>query len=190
MMARLAYMTGPPGRPLRAGSSVNDIMGGMFGVIGALPRSPSATHTGKGQEVQVGLFENCVLLSAQHMLQYTRPASHRRRCRTASMPGACSTCSTRRRRTGVPRRRHRHPVGGVRPRLRSRRPRERSAACQQQSARRGAPWMLPALREIVGATPRRTAGGVRARGLPYARSSSRSSCSTIRTCSRAAGSPT
>ena len=35
MMAGLAYMTGPPGRPLRAGSSVNDIMGGMFGVIGA-----------------------------------------------------------------------------------------------------------------------------------------------------------
>ena len=70
MMAGLAYMTGPPGRPLRAGSSVNDIMGGMFGVIGALAALAEREHTGKGQEVQVGLFENCVFLSAQHMLQY------------------------------------------------------------------------------------------------------------------------
>jgi crotonobetainyl-CoA:carnitine CoA-transferase CaiB-like acyl-CoA transferase len=70
MMAGLAYMTGPPGRPLRAGSSVNDIMGGMFGVIGALAALTEREHTGRGQEVQVGLFENCVFLSAQHMLQY------------------------------------------------------------------------------------------------------------------------
>jgi crotonobetainyl-CoA:carnitine CoA-transferase CaiB-like acyl-CoA transferase len=71
MMAGLAYMTGPPGRPLRAGSSVNDIMGGMFGVIGALAALAERERTGRGQDVQVGLFENCVLLSAQHMLQYT-----------------------------------------------------------------------------------------------------------------------
>jgi crotonobetainyl-CoA:carnitine CoA-transferase CaiB-like acyl-CoA transferase len=70
MMAGLAYMTGPPGRPLRAGSSVNDIMGGMFGAIGALAALRERDHTGKGQEIQVGLFENCVFLSGQHMLQY------------------------------------------------------------------------------------------------------------------------
>ena len=70
MMAGLAYMTGPPGRPLRAGSSVNDIMGGMFGAIGALAALRERERTGKGQEIQVGLFENCVFLSAQHMLQY------------------------------------------------------------------------------------------------------------------------
>ena len=70
MMAGLAYMTGPPGRPLRAGSSVNDIMGGMFGAIGALAALAERQHTGKGQDVQVGLFENCVFLSAQHMQQY------------------------------------------------------------------------------------------------------------------------
>jgi crotonobetainyl-CoA:carnitine CoA-transferase CaiB-like acyl-CoA transferase len=70
MMAGLAYMTGPPGRPLRAGASVNDIMGGMFGAIGALAALAERQHTGKGQDVQVGLFENCVFLSAQHMLQY------------------------------------------------------------------------------------------------------------------------
>src|SRR3954467_7234982 len=70
MMAGLAYMTRPPGRPLRAGSSVNDIMGGMFGAIGALAALQEREHTGKGQEVQVGLFENCVFLAAQHMQQY------------------------------------------------------------------------------------------------------------------------
>ncbi len=58
------------GRPLRAGSSVNDIMGGMFGAIGALAALTEREHTGRGQDVQVGLFENCVFLSAQHMLQY------------------------------------------------------------------------------------------------------------------------
>jgi crotonobetainyl-CoA:carnitine CoA-transferase CaiB-like acyl-CoA transferase len=70
MMAGLAYMTGPPGRPLRAGSSVNDIMGGMFGAIGALAALAERDRTGRGQEVQVGLFENCVFLAAQHMQQY------------------------------------------------------------------------------------------------------------------------
>jgi crotonobetainyl-CoA:carnitine CoA-transferase CaiB-like acyl-CoA transferase len=62
-------MTGPEGRPLRAGSSVNDIMGGMFGAIGALAALYQRVQTGRGQDVQVGLFENNVLLVAQHMMQ-------------------------------------------------------------------------------------------------------------------------
>ncbi|MET0962368.1 MAG: CaiB/BaiF CoA-transferase family protein [Noviherbaspirillum sp.] len=70
MMAGLAYMTGPVGRPLRAGSSVNDIMGGMFGAIGVLAALNERHRTGAGKEVQSALFENCVLLSAQHMQQY------------------------------------------------------------------------------------------------------------------------
>ncbi|SPA02615.1 Predicted acyl-CoA transferase/carnitine dehydratase [Cupriavidus taiwanensis] len=70
MMAGLAYMTGPVGRPLRAGSSVNDIMGGMFGAIGVLAALYERNTTGTGKEIQSGLFENCVLLSAQHMQQY------------------------------------------------------------------------------------------------------------------------
>ncbi|CAN7323237.1 CaiB/BaiF CoA-transferase family protein [Caballeronia sp. LjRoot29] len=70
MMAGLAYMTGPVGRPLRAGSSVNDIMGGMFGAIGVLAALFERDHSGVGKEVQSALFENCVLLSAQHMQQY------------------------------------------------------------------------------------------------------------------------
>ncbi len=70
MMGGLAYMTGPEGRPLRAGTSVNDIMGGMFGAIGALAALRQRDITGKGQEVQSALFENNVLLVAQHMMQF------------------------------------------------------------------------------------------------------------------------
>lgn len=70
MMAGLAYMTGPIGRPLRVGSSVNDIMGGMFGAIGVLAALRERDRTGRGQEVQSALFENCVLLCGQHMQQY------------------------------------------------------------------------------------------------------------------------
>jgi crotonobetainyl-CoA:carnitine CoA-transferase CaiB-like acyl-CoA transferase len=69
MMGGLAYMTGPEGRPLRAGSSVNDIMGGMFGAIGVLAALHQRQQTDRGQNVQVGLFENSVLLVAQHMMQ-------------------------------------------------------------------------------------------------------------------------
>jgi len=69
MMAGLSYMTGPPGRPLRAGASVNDIMGGMFGAIGVLAALWERQRTGKGQEIQSGLFENCAFLVASHMQQ-------------------------------------------------------------------------------------------------------------------------
>ena len=70
MMGGLAYMTGPEGRPLRAGSSVNDIMGGMFGAIGVLAALRRRELTGRGGEVHSALFENSVLLVAQHMLQF------------------------------------------------------------------------------------------------------------------------
>ncbi len=70
MMGGLAYMTGRPGDPLRAGTSINDIMGGMFGAIGALGALIQRGISGKGQEVQSALFENNVFLVGQHMLQY------------------------------------------------------------------------------------------------------------------------
>jgi crotonobetainyl-CoA:carnitine CoA-transferase CaiB-like acyl-CoA transferase len=74
MMGGLAYMTGPEGRPLRAGTSVNDIMGGLFGAIGVLAalqqRDKRIGGTGRGAEVQSALFENNVLLMAQHMMQF------------------------------------------------------------------------------------------------------------------------
>jgi formyl-CoA transferase len=70
MMGGLSYMTGPEGRPLRAGTSVNDIMGGMFGAIGVLAALRERDAKGRGQEIQSALFENCVFLSSQHMQQF------------------------------------------------------------------------------------------------------------------------
>lgn len=70
MMTGLAYMTGPTGRPLRVGSSANDIMAGLFGAMGVMAALMDREDTGEGREVRVGLFENCLLLVAQHMVQY------------------------------------------------------------------------------------------------------------------------
>ena len=69
MMGGLAYMTGPPGRPLRAGSSVVDIMGGMFGAIAILAALQERQTTKKGQKVTSALYENVVYLMGQHMAQ-------------------------------------------------------------------------------------------------------------------------
>jgi len=70
MMGGLAYMTGPAGQPLRAGSSVNDMMGGIFGALGAIAALRKRDATGVGQEVQSALFENNIFLVGQHMMQY------------------------------------------------------------------------------------------------------------------------
>ncbi|HEV2569435.1 CoA transferase [Sphingomonas sp.] len=69
MMGGLAYMTGPPGRPLRAGTSVIDATGGMFGVIGILAALEERHRTGRGQKIQAALFETTVWLVGQHMAQ-------------------------------------------------------------------------------------------------------------------------
>jgi crotonobetainyl-CoA:carnitine CoA-transferase CaiB-like acyl-CoA transferase len=69
MMGGLAYMTGPPGRPLRAGTSVIDVTGGMFGVIGVLAAIEQRHRTGRGQKVSSSLFETTVYLVGQHMAQ-------------------------------------------------------------------------------------------------------------------------
>jgi crotonobetainyl-CoA:carnitine CoA-transferase CaiB-like acyl-CoA transferase len=66
-MAGLAYMTGPPGQPLRAGSSVVDIMGGMFAVIAIQAALRERERTGRGQLVKSALFESAAFLMAQHM---------------------------------------------------------------------------------------------------------------------------
>jgi crotonobetainyl-CoA:carnitine CoA-transferase CaiB-like acyl-CoA transferase len=70
MMGGLAYMTGLPDRPLRVGSSVNDIMGGMFAAIGILAALREREKTGKGQLVRSALYENTAFLVAQHMAQF------------------------------------------------------------------------------------------------------------------------
>jgi crotonobetainyl-CoA:carnitine CoA-transferase CaiB-like acyl-CoA transferase len=70
MMGGLAYMTGLPDRPLRAGSSVIDIMGGTFAAVGILAALRERETTGKGKRVTSSLFESTAYLVAQHMAQY------------------------------------------------------------------------------------------------------------------------
>jgi crotonobetainyl-CoA:carnitine CoA-transferase CaiB-like acyl-CoA transferase len=70
MMGGLAYMTGPPGKPLRAGASVIDVTGGMFGVIGILAALEERHRTGRGQMVIASLFETTIYLVGQHMAQF------------------------------------------------------------------------------------------------------------------------
>lgn len=67
MMGGLAYMTGPSGKPLRAGSSIVDITGGMFGAIGVLAALRERDRMGKGTLVQSALFETTSFLVGQHM---------------------------------------------------------------------------------------------------------------------------
>ena len=70
MMGGLAYMTGLPDRPLRAGSSVIDIMGGTFAAVGILSALREREKTGRGTRVTSSLFESTAYLVAQHMAQY------------------------------------------------------------------------------------------------------------------------
>jgi crotonobetainyl-CoA:carnitine CoA-transferase CaiB-like acyl-CoA transferase len=67
MMSGLAYMTGPPGMPLRAGTSIVDIMGGTYGALGVLVALRERDKTGQGQLVENGLFETAAFLMGQHM---------------------------------------------------------------------------------------------------------------------------
>jgi crotonobetainyl-CoA:carnitine CoA-transferase CaiB-like acyl-CoA transferase len=71
MMGGLAYMTGLPDRPMRTGASVNDIMGGMFGVIAIQAALAERQRTGSGRYIQSALFENNVFLMAQAMMYET-----------------------------------------------------------------------------------------------------------------------
>lgn len=66
-MSGLAYMTGPLGQPLRAGSSIIDIGGGMFGVIGILAAILQRQVTGRGQKVESALYETAAFFMGQHM---------------------------------------------------------------------------------------------------------------------------
>ena len=62
MMGGLAYMTGPPGQPLRAGTSIIDISGGMFGAMGAITALYDREHTGKGTYIKGALFETTAFI--------------------------------------------------------------------------------------------------------------------------------
>ncbi len=65
MMGGLAYMTGPQGQPLRAGSSIVDIGAATYGVIGVLAALVQRERTGHGEMVISGLFETTVFWVGQ-----------------------------------------------------------------------------------------------------------------------------
>ncbi len=135
MMGGLSYMTGPPGRPLRAGTSVNDIMGGMFGAIGVLAALQERHRTGKGQEIQSALFENCVFLSSQHMQQFAMTGE-------AAAADACARVGVERLRRvpargrrAVRRRGERQAMADAVQGARAPRPRGRSGTADERAAR-------------------------------------------------------
>ena len=86
MMGGLAYMTGPPGRPLRAGAPVNDMMGGMFAAIAIMAALIERARTGEGQLVRSALFENEAWLVSPHMAQIAATGK-------ASAPMPARTCA-------------------------------------------------------------------------------------------------
>ncbi len=94
MMGGLAYMTGRPGDPLRAGTSVNDIMGGMFGAIGALAALMQRARDRQGAGGAVGTVREQRLPGrpAHAAVRDHRPGRPRP-CPIASRPGRCTTCS-------------------------------------------------------------------------------------------------
>ena len=120
MMSGLAAMTGTRDKPQRVGSSANDIMGGMFGVIAILAALYQKRGGNKdGADIRIGLFENCLFLVAQHMVEYRddRPQ--------AALDAGARTCLAdlrhfrhRRRRAHFHRRRHRGPLAELLPRVR------------------------------------------------------------------------
>ena len=67
MMSGLAYMTGPPGQPMRAGASIVDIMGGTYGAMGIILALRVRDRSGKGALIENGLFETAAFIMGQHM---------------------------------------------------------------------------------------------------------------------------
>src|SRR5215217_3522931 len=136
MMGGLAYMTGPPGRPLRAGASVIDIAGGMFGVIGIMAALEQRWRTGVGKKVVCSLYETTAFFVGQHMAQkaVTGVAAPGR----DPGRGRLRRVRDQRRRERLHRRRQRPAVGAVLRRLRPDRAGGRREPRPQHPARRGA----------------------------------------------------
>jgi crotonobetainyl-CoA:carnitine CoA-transferase CaiB-like acyl-CoA transferase len=67
MMGGLAYMTGPIGKPMRAGGSVIDIGAATYGVIGILAALLRRGVTGRGEMITSALYETTVFWVGQWM---------------------------------------------------------------------------------------------------------------------------
>ena len=184
MMGGLAYMTGPEGRPLRAGSSVNDIMGGMFGAIGALAALHERTQTGRGQ---AGSGRAVREQRAAGRAAHDAGFGHRQAGGADAEPrrrmGDLRRVHRQERRADLPRGRLRYAVVDLLRCVRLRRPAGRCAAGDQQRPRAG-----PRLDDAAAArTPGIERGADLAARCSSAtacrtrRSRGRRTCSTIRT---------
>lgn len=71
-MGGLAYMTGPLGQPLRAGASVTDIMGGIFGASAVLSALYDRERSGRGRLIKSSLFESVAFMMGQFMAGVAR----------------------------------------------------------------------------------------------------------------------
>ena len=139
MMGGLAYMTGPTGRPLRAGTSVVDIVGGMFGAFGTVLALKQRDRTGKGGLVESALFESVVFLMGQHLaitaINGAPPPPMPERVSSWAVYEIFNTAG---RPAGLHRHHQRRPVEALLRVLQAGRARRRSEARDQQPAHRGA----------------------------------------------------
>ena len=152
--AGLAFMTGPPGQPLRAGASIIDIMGAVFGVVAAQAALRERDTTGKGQRVSSALFESAAFLMSTHMagmaatgLRGAADAGAARRL------GDLRGVQDRRRRAAVHRRHQRPAMGALRRGIRpagSWPPIRASPPTSMRASERA--WLIPALQEVLGST--------------------------------------
>ena len=194
MMGGLAYMTGRPGDPLRAGTSVNDIMGGMFGAIGALGRADPARRHGPRHGSAVGAVrEQRVPGRPAHAAVRDDRQGAGADARARQPVGGLRRVHGQGRRADLPRRRQRRAVGDVLRRARASPtsrpiPRSPPTTC----ACRRAPALLETLaRAARAALGRRARRAVRARrACPSRRSAGPRTSTTIRTSRPPAVSPT
>ena len=70
MAAGLAFMTGPKGKPMRAGASVVDVGAAAYGVIAVLAAVQQRARTGVGQKITSGLYETTVFWVGQWLASY------------------------------------------------------------------------------------------------------------------------
>ena len=186
MMSGLAAMTGTKEKPQRVGSSANDIMGGMFGVISILAALyQKRADGGAGADIRIGLFENCLFLVAQHMVQYEMTGDQ------AAVDAGAGACladlrhfRNRKRRTHFHRRRHRRSLAELLPGVRPCGVSERSGAAHHHRPH-------PGPRKDHSARDRgRSSTGTRRSCRPSSmrsisvsrRSTARKICSAIRMC--------
>jgi crotonobetainyl-CoA:carnitine CoA-transferase CaiB-like acyl-CoA transferase len=60
----------PDGRPLPVGMSITDVLGGMYGAVGALAALVHQRNTGEGQRVSVDLVSAALAAQAEHLVHF------------------------------------------------------------------------------------------------------------------------